>query len=120
DVSSSLKVQNLSRYAHLNRDTVISASHVNLQGLPPGRYKPAGPQGYGRDASTAMWANQTNITSEFATLGIGHTLVTGFEISRETHGRTTYSYGLNRFYPADGFALAAPPGLWQGPARRQD
>ncbi|MFP3560778.1 TonB-dependent siderophore receptor, partial [Paraburkholderia sp. SIMBA_049] len=76
DVSSSLKVQNLSRYAHLNRDTVISASHVNLQGLPPGRYKPAGPQGYGRDASTAMWANQTNITSEFATLGIGHTLVT--------------------------------------------
>ncbi|WP_175822895.1 TonB-dependent siderophore receptor [Burkholderia sp. BCC0419] len=120
DVSSGLKVQNLSRYAHLNRDTVISASHVNLQGLPPGRYKPAGPQGYGRDASTAMWANQTNVTSAFSTFGIGHTLVTGFEISRETYGRTTYSYGLNRFYPADGFPLAAPPGVWRGPAQRQD
>ncbi|KWH52900.1 TonB-dependent receptor [Burkholderia anthina] len=120
DVSPHLKVQNLSRYTHLNRDTVVSASHVNLQGLPPGRYKPAGPQGYGRDASTAMWANQTNVTSEFATFGIGHTLVTGFEVSRETYGRTTYSYGLNRFYPANGFALAAPPGVWLGPAKREN
>jgi len=120
DVSPHLKVQNLSRYTHLNRDTVVSASHANLQGLPPGRYKPAGPQGYGRDASTAMWANQTNVTSEFATFGIGHTLVTGFEISRETYGRTTYSYGLNRFYPANGFALAAPPGVWLGPAKREN
>jgi catecholate siderophore receptor len=120
DVSPNLKLQNLSRYAHLGRDTVISASHVNLQGMPPGRYTPAGPQGYGRDSSTAMWANQTNVTAAFDTLGVGHTLVTGFEISRETYGRTTYSYGLNRFYPPDGFSLAAPPGYWRGPAKRQD
>ncbi|MGS0896440.1 TonB-dependent receptor [Burkholderia stagnalis] len=120
DFSPNLKLQNLSRYAHLNRDTVISASHANLQGLPPGRYKPAGPQGYGRDSSTAMWANQTNVTGAFDTAGLGHTLVAGFEISRETYGRTTYSYGLNRFYPADGFSLAAPPGDWRGPAQRQD
>ncbi|CAB3766961.1 TonB-dependent receptor [Burkholderia sp. MSh2] len=120
DVSPGLKLQNLSRYAHLHRDTVISASHVNLDGLPPGRYKPAGPQGYGRDSSTSMWANQTNVTSEFGTFGVGHTLVAGFELSRETYGRTTYSYGLARYFPADGYALSAPPGYWAGPAQRQD
>ncbi|WP_261543547.1 TonB-dependent receptor [Burkholderia multivorans] len=36
DVSPQLKLQNLSRYAHLNRDTVVSASHANLDGMPPG------------------------------------------------------------------------------------
>ncbi|MDS0860624.1 TonB-dependent siderophore receptor [Burkholderia pseudomultivorans] len=120
DVSPRVKLQNLSRYAHLHRDTVISASHANLKGMPPGRYKPAGPQGYGRDSSTAMWANQTNLTSEFGTFGLGHTLVTGFEISRETYGRTTYSYGLAKSWPAEGYALTAPPGWWHGPVRRQD
>lgn len=120
DFSPNLKLQNLSRYAHLGRDTAISASHVNLQGVPLGHYRPAGPQGYGRDSSTAMWANQTNVTAAFDTLGLGHTLVAGFDLSRETYGRTTYSYGLNRFYPPGGFSLAAPPGEWRGPAQRRD
>lgn len=120
DVSRGLRLQNVSRYAHLHRDTVISASQVNRSGLPPGRYKPAGPQGYGRDSSTSMWANQTNLTSEFSTFGLDHTLVTGAEISRETYGRTTYSYGLAQFYPPAGYSLSAPPGYWSGPARRQD
>ncbi|PRH48993.1 TonB-dependent receptor [Burkholderia multivorans] len=120
DVSPQLKLQNLSRYAHLNRDTVVSASHANLAGMPPGRYKPAGPQGYGRDASTAMWMNQTNATGEFSTFGVGHTLVAGFEISRETYARSTYSHGLARHFPKNGYALAAPPGYWTGPARREN
>jgi len=120
DFNDRLKIQNLTRYSRVHRDTVISASHVNQSGLPPGRYIPAGPQGYGRDATTEMWINQTNLTSLFDTLGLGHTLVSGFEISRETYGRDTYSYNLSRYYPANGFDLAAPPGYWAYPTRRED
>ena len=67
------------------------------------------PQGYGRDSTTEMWVNQTNLTSKFDTFGLGHTLVTGFEISRETYDRTTYSYNINRYYPAGGFELSGRP-----------
>ena len=86
--------------------------------MRPGNYKPAGPQGYGRDSTTEMWVNQTNLTSKFDTFGLGHTLVTGFEISRETYDRTTYSYNINRYYPAGGFELARPPGRWDGPTSK--
>lgn len=120
EFNGSLKLQSLTRYSRLHRDTVISASHVDLSGLPPGRYKPAGPQGYGRDSTSGMWINQTNLTSHFGTFGLGHTLVTGFEISRETYDRSTYSYNLARYYPANGFDLRNPPGFWSGPIARQD
>lgn len=120
EFNDNLKLQNLTRYSRLHRDTVISASHVNQQGLPPGRYLPAGPQGYGRDSATELWINQTNLTSRFATLGLGHTLVSGFEISRETYDRTTYSYNLARYYPANGFDLSSPPGYWSAPTNRRD
>ncbi|EHP44448.1 putative TonB-dependent receptor [Cupriavidus basilensis OR16] len=120
EFNDNLKLQNLTRYSHLHRDTVISASHVNQRGLPPGRYLPAGPQGYGRDSATELWINQTNLTSRFATLGLGHTLVSGFEISRETYNRTTYSYNLAKYYPANGFDLSNPPGYWSAPTDRRD
>ena len=118
DFSADLKLQNLTRYSSLSRDTTVSASHVDLRGMRPGNYKPAGPQGYGRDSTTEMWVNQTNLTSKFDTFGLGHTLVTGFEISRETYDRTTYSYNINRYYPAGGFELARPPGRWDGPTSK--
>ena len=117
DFASGARLQNLTRYSRLNRDTLISASHVNLQGLPPGFYKPAGPQAYGRDSTTSMWINQTNLTNRFDTGGLGHTLVTGFEISRETYDRDTYSYNINSQFPAGGYLLARPPGYWTGTTR---
>lgn len=72
DFSDDFQLQNLTRYSHLHRDTVISASHVNQKGLPPGRYLPAGPQAYGRDSKTRMWTNQSNLTARFDTFGLGH------------------------------------------------
>lgn len=75
DFSDDFQLQNLIRYSHLHRDTVISASHVNQKGLPPGRYLPAGPQAYGRDSKTRMWINQTNLTGRFDTFGLAHTLI---------------------------------------------
>ena len=120
DFSDDFQLQNLIRYSHLHRDTVISASHVNQKGLPPGRYLPAGPQAYGRDSKTRMWINQTNLTGRFDTFGLAHTLIGGFELSRETYDRTTYSYNLGKFYPATGFDLHNPPGYWNGPTDKRD
>jgi catecholate siderophore receptor len=37
-----------------------------------------------RDQTNATWSNQSNLTFNFDTFGIGHTLVTGVEISRQS------------------------------------
>ncbi|MFP6860653.1 TonB-dependent receptor [Pseudomonas sp.] len=116
DFSDSLRLQNLSRYSRVERDTVISASHVNLTGVSAGRYRPAGPQGYGRDVTSEMWINQTNLTAYFDTFGLGHTLVTGVEVSREDYYRNTYNYGLN--FTGKDYDLGNPPGHYDGPTSK--
>ncbi|MNO52920.1 putative TonB-dependent receptor BfrD precursor [compost metagenome] len=116
DFNEYLRLQTLSRYGHLRRDTVVSASHVNTEGLAPGRYRPAGPQGYGRDASNQLWINQTSLLGHSDWLGMGHDWVVGMELSRETLDLKTYNHGLgNALYPADGYDLSNPPGYWSGP-----
>ena len=118
DFNDSLSIQNLTRYSLVNRDTTVSASHVNTTGVPAGSYRPAGPQGYGRDAETEMWINQTNLKAAFDTFGLAHNLVVGAEISRETLDLRTYSYNLTGLpansipYPI--FDLSNPPGHWAG------
>lgn len=119
DFNNELSIRNLSRHARVRREAVVSASQVDTLGLPPGRYKPAGPQGYGRDIDTTLWINQTNLTSRFDTLGLGHTLVAGAEISREHYDRDGFSYNITRFTPAGGFDLYNPPGYWSGPTDRK-
>ncbi len=111
--SDDLSLQSLTRYSQIHRDTVISAAHVNIDKLPPGKYLPAGPQAYGRDVTSKMWINQTSLTADFDTLGFGHTFVGGLELSRETYDRDVYDYGL-KFAPG-GYDLASPPGYWSGP-----
>ncbi len=113
DFNDNLRLQNLTRYSHITRDTTVSASHVNTNGLPAGQYLPAGPQAYGRHTTTEMWINQTNLLSNFNVLGMRHDLVTGVEISRETLDLKTYSYNLTGF-PATGYSLSNPPGYWGG------
>ncbi|MNZ13556.1 putative TonB-dependent receptor BfrD precursor [compost metagenome] len=108
-----LSLQNLTRYNQVHRDTVISASHIDIDKMPVGKYRPAGPQAYGRDVTGKMWINQTNLTANFDTFGLGHTFVGGLELSRETYDRDVYSYGLK--FPAGGYDLASPPGYWSGP-----
>lgn len=117
--NDSLSLQNLTRYSRISRDTVVSASHVNVSGVPVGNYLPAGPQAYGRDVDTDMWINQTNLRADFDTFGLAHSLATGVEISRENYDRITYNHGLGAaVYPADGFSLANPPGYWSGPVNK--
>lgn len=115
DFNDALRVQNLTRYSHTDRDTTVSASHVRTDGALPGRYLPAGPQAYGRAAVTRLWINQTNLTAQLTLAGMQHDLVTGVEVSRETLDLGTYNYGLgSSVYPADGYDLAHPPGYWSG------
>lgn len=108
-----LSLQSLTRYSEIRRDTVISAAHIDIDKLPPGKYRPAGPQAYGRDVTSKMWINQTSLTADFDTLGLGHTFVGGLELSRETYHRDVYDYGLK--FAAGGYDLASPPGYWSGP-----
>lgn len=117
DFNENLTLQNLTRYSRVDRDTVISAAHINVAGVPAGTYRPAGPQGYGRDTQTEMVINQTNLTSRFDTLGMGHTLVTGMEIAREDYDRTTYNYGLA--FPTP-LPLNDPPGYYTGLKAKAD
>lgn len=129
DINDSLRLQNLTRYSEIHRDTVVSAAHVNLErrrstttGVGPvlaaGKYLPAGPQAYGRDVTSKMLINQTNLTANFETLGLAHTLVSGVELSRETYDRTTYAYNLA--FPDSGYDLSNPPGRWNGPTNKAD
>ncbi|BAN46715.1 TonB-dependent siderophore receptor [Metapseudomonas resinovorans] len=119
DFNENLRLQNLTRYSRIDRNTIVSASHVNTVGVPPGRYLPAGPQALGRDATTEMWINQTNLRASFDTFGLGHELVTGAEISRENYDLKSYNHGLGAaLYPADGFDLSNPPGHWDGPVAK--
>ncbi|MEJ2894855.1 TonB-dependent receptor [Bordetella avium] len=116
---SGLILQNLTRYSKLERDTVISAAHINIRGLPVGYYKPAGPQAYGRDSFNTLAANQTNLRTRFELLGMTHQMVAGIELSDETYHRKTYGYGIASHYPAGGYPLARPPGHWTGPTQRK-
>ncbi|OEC38589.1 TonB-dependent receptor [Pseudomonas sp. 1D4] len=121
DFNENLRLQNLTRYSRVDRDTVVSASHVNLTGVPAGNYKPAGPQAYGRDATTELWINQTNLRISADTAGLHHEIVTGAEISREEYALKTYNHGLGTAaapYPNTGFGVSNPPGYWSGPVAK--
>lgn len=117
---SGATLQNLTRYSQLDRDTVISASQISLMGLQPGYYKPAGPQGYGRNMSTKLLANQTHLNVDSELLGLKHKIGAGVELSEETFRLQTSSYNLNKHYPASGYPIANPPGYWSGPRVRSN
>ncbi|UFQ98369.1 TonB-dependent receptor [Pseudomonas wenzhouensis] len=119
--NDSLSLQNLTRYSLIDRNTVISASHVNTTGVPAGNYRPAGPQAYGRDINSELLINQTNLRADFETLGLLHSLATGVEVSREHFDLKTYNHGLGSgaaAYPGNGYSLDNPPGYWAGPANK--
>lgn len=115
DLNADWTVQNLTRISQVDRDATISASHVNVAKVDPGRYLPAGPQAYRRDVQTRLAMNQTSLTGHFDTFGLGHTLVVGTELSRETYDRKASGYAVESFYPENGYDLANPPGYWSGP-----
>ena len=117
ELNDSTRIENQTRYSRVDRDTTISASHVNTDGLAPGKYLPAGPQAYRRDAKTDLWVNQLGLSTEFNTGSLTHDMLVGGEISRETYDLTASNYGLGSTanpYPTGGYDLFNPPGNWEG------
>lgn len=117
ELNDTVRIENQTRYSRVDRDTTISAAHVNTDGLDPGRYKPAGPQAYRRDAQTELWVNQTGLSTEFDTAGLEHDMLIGAEISRESYDLTSSNLGLGSGanpYPTDGYEINNPPGHWSG------
>jgi catecholate siderophore receptor len=54
-------------------------------GVSPSTYNPSGPRGLLRDTTNKMLANETDLTWQFNTAGIEHTLVTGLALTNETY-----------------------------------
>ncbi|WMC11088.1 TonB-dependent siderophore receptor [Oceanimonas pelagia] len=117
-LNDTARIENQTRYSRVDRDTTVSASHVDLTGVPDGRYQSAGPQGFRREAQNELWINQTGLSLEFDTGGLRHDMLLGGEIAHETYDLTSSNYNLGKgssAYPADGFDLYNPPGYWDGP-----
>ena len=131
DLNDQVSLANIARYSETQRKTVVTAAHVNTKTydhdgnkntpaipVPAGKFVYGGPAAYGRDYTTKLAINQTNLTWHFNTGFIEHTLVTGAEISQEKYDRTTFSYktlAANQL-----FDLYNPPGYYAGPTNKQD
>jgi catecholate siderophore receptor len=84
DFSDSFTLRNTLRYLDSERSSAITAPR------PPNR------QLQRRDIGTENITNLTDLTFKFATGGIGHTLVTGLEIARETTDNRNSSQTANQ------------------------
>lgn len=113
ELNDSARIENQTRYSRVDRDTTISASHVNTAVVPDGRYQPAGPQGFRRDAQNELWINQTGLAFEFDTGALKHDMLVGGEIAHETYDLTSSNLGLD--FTGKDYELGNPPGYWDGP-----
>ncbi|WP_426010474.1 TonB-dependent receptor [Caulobacter sp. DWR2-3-1b2] len=111
--SDTLSVRNLSRYQEVTQLTVVdppqgvfclangqkpvawsqSTTATNITGftacLPadpaPGLYQPSGPRGNLRDSKNTLLYNQTDVTANFNTGGVAHSLVVGASFLSEDY-----------------------------------
>lgn len=78
-------LRNTLRYSNNDREHEITAPRFSAATGMVNRGRPM------RDLVEDILTNQTDLTAKFNTYGFKHTLVTGFEVSRETLDRTTYA-----------------------------
>lgn len=108
--SDSLSLRNQTRYGITSNDYI--GTRPSLTAAPAGQ---ALRQTVSRDETSTVLANQTDVTTKFATGDIAHTLVTGIELSRETFENKGRNFGAlpnaNRFdpNPDDSFTLSISP-----------
>ena len=86
----------------LNPDTFLQIV------VPPGMYMPSGPRGNIRDTTNKILYNQTDLSVDFNTGAIAHTLVTGLSLSHESYSLT----GSSQYRNADGTNPFAAPGYF--------
>ena len=95
--------------------------------VPAGYYMPSGnPRGNIRDTANKILYNQTDLTSNFRTGTIEHTVVAGLSLSHESYAFDGYSQYRNADgtnpYAAPGYfpftPIGAPDSYYTGPAHR--
>jgi catecholate siderophore receptor len=101
DLSSGVRVANVTRYGRSKRDSIYSSPRLlNNTSLE------VRAQAQSRDTLDQLLLNQSNVFARFRTGGIGHDLIAGFEISNEksrNRGRTiTEATTTNLFDPDPG------------------
>ena len=119
DFNDLVSLNSISRYSEVDNRTVTTRSYVQTVGggIGPGQFKYRSGSGNGRDTTTKLAINQTNLNWRFATGFIEHALVTGVEVSRETLERTNFSNNLDLSPVYD---LNNPPGYYVGPRNRSN
>lgn len=92
--SDTLRLRNTLRYSHVEREAAPSppriagspTSATPLSAITVTRNHP------GRETTESMLSNQTDLVANFATFGLGHTLVTGVEIGTESFDATRFAF----------------------------
>lgn len=137
--SDSVKVRNLTRYENIRQNTVTSQPNgtfclastgrqpLDINGLqaacpatvPAGYYLPTGGRGVQRFISNETAYNQLDLSADFATGGIQHSMVLGvsalWEHYRQTQGNLPRnSDGTTPLFPL--VSIANPGAVVQGPA----
>lgn len=120
--NETLSLRNLSRYQIVSQDAstsavqgsfctadgvnpyLSSAGEIQPCTVSPGVYLPSGPRGNVRNTENKLYYNETDLTAEFATGGLRHTLVAGLAWTREEYDLVNG----NLLRTADGAAIAEP------------
>ncbi|GAA5122413.1 TonB-dependent siderophore receptor [Luteolibacter yonseiensis] len=105
DINESLKLTSGFRYSRNDRDSVTTAprfvSDTSVPGTTSYNSTVLNQQFQSRDQLDTGFYNQTNFVYDFATGSVEHTVVTGFEISREE----SKNYGRSVIDPATGLPI---------------
>lgn len=122
-----LSVRNLTRWQETQQFSVVNppqgtwclATGVTPTGgscgsTAPGWYTPSGPRGTTRDTTNSIIINQTDLTANFRTGIVEHTLVSGLQFSRETYKLVN---GNSQTGPYPPMNIADPYNVYVGPER---
>ena len=114
DLTDTIRISNTTRYGYATRDSIYSSPRfVNTTSTL------ITPQTQSRDTVDEVWFNQSNLFAEFATGGLSHDLIAGFEIAGEnsrnqprtvTNGTPTDLFDPDPERPWVGTIVDAPGG----------
>lgn len=90
--SNELNLRNLLRYGYATSDYIVSAPTFSGASFGAGTISR---NSKSRDAEDTILINQTDLTSKFRTGPLGHTLVTGVELARETTANRNRQNNVN-------------------------
>lgn len=135
DINDNLKLNSITRAGIVKQDATVSAPQANPTGTPKGElclsngqrptaitdtnqtgyeacsvgaagvYTPNGPRGYRRDSTNKVYSTDTNVNWKFNTGIITHSLVAGFNLTREEYELEVGGYTYN----ADGTVATRTP-----------